>query len=295
MSEHPKWVFNGKEMTPDQTQMLREYDQRSAAQMVRVEPSPEQIKQMMAATNAVLDHMRKFDRNEAAKLIPQLVPVSPVVKASSIHSLRVSRRKHTRNLNEIGAYCRDPKNCLVCRDVSIFKRNSGRNSNETEREIGVVDNPSQGSLSPTPPLSPNPSNTPRIPTGYLPPTGAAVKKTKTAGSKPKKPKGEFVELSFRLAKECYDHHTEKLGHAPVWTFIGVAKLVESYLKRGAATEDELRAALLSMTGPITVNTLGVVLERKRGREPFGRLQNRSYQSSSGPKEDYDDFTTVAAS
>lgn len=165
----PRWILGGRELTPVEVDAERASDAlRHVASRVGVMPRPvdsgppvvpasrEQLEAILESSHAVLRHMCEKDGVEVPEwahprypLIDPLRPVSPVLKASTWESYRRARREHWKKLGLCpktgtkrepggnGAYCSDPKKCLVCSGKGLSPTGASRERTREQNGIPV--------------------------------------------------------------------------------------------------------------------------------------------------------------
>lgn len=86
-----------------------------------------------------------------------------------------------------------------------------------------------------------------------------------------------ASVANELVTTAWERVKHDTGKAPVWSFIGVRKLVEAQLRSGAASPDELAVVLPTMTA-VTINTLAIALAKYRDTPESRSARNRAAAS-----------------
>lgn len=131
MSDDPKWILEGRELSHEETTERRWQD--TARAMIASELAEDRDREASGVVVMAEHGLRPATQSEyadLASLIEQaggilqvtLTPrtIAPVLRASSPGSLRASRSIHKRKLRESCAPCGDPENCLVCSESKIL-------------------------------------------------------------------------------------------------------------------------------------------------------------------------------
>lgn len=66
----------------------------------------------------------------------------------------------------------------------------------------------------------------------------------------------------RITSAAWDAYKATRGKPPVWSYVGVRRLVQQQLTSGAASAEELEAALVTLDA-VTINTLAIALANRR--------------------------------